>query len=434
MGFWITWTLIPVIVEIIPAFISSIWLMFHTWYLAKLTPPTKLPMISLIVPIYNSDETLFTCIWSIARSTYPKNLIQIILADNQSVDDSFGVYTRAQERFQDLNIQYLRTEKGKAKALNAAIYGSIGTYVINIDSDGALEKNALMNMVLRFENNPQIDAMTGTILPRSQMIKDQRSFWLRLLQHNEYFEYAQAFLSGRTIESRRNQLFTMSGAFSAFRKSSLLTTFLYDTETIGEDTDMTFQLRDRLKSRVVICSDAIFYIEPIPSLDSLYMQRQRWQRGELEVVREHNKNLSLKSFFTNFLVRRMMIDHTFLFPKMIWIFASLVLVFWGYSWQMLLISYVIIYFLYVMVGGLNYICVLLLLKPFAAERRFFRSLWWAAWTLPIYNFICSWIRLIGTLNSITKNSSWNSTPFSTEKQKVRQVIFKDLKNVRNRKK
>lgn len=133
MGFWITWALIPVVVEIFPAIISGTWLLIHNWRTEKLAIPEKLPLISLIVPVYNSEATLFKCIRSIAVSTYPKELIQIILADNQSTDDSFLIYDQAQKEFPDLNIQLIRTEKGKAKALNAAVYSSIGTYIINID-------------------------------------------------------------------------------------------------------------------------------------------------------------------------------------------------------------------------------------------------------------------------------------------------------------
>lgn len=204
-----------------------------------------------------------------------------------------------------------------------------------------------MNMVLQFENDYAVAALTGTILPQRQMIKAQKSLWLKLLQHNEYFEYAQAFLSGRTIESKNNQLFTMSGAFSAFRKEALLNTFMYNTDTIGEDTDMTFQIRDKLKRKVGICASAIFYIEPIPSLGNLYTQRQRWQRGELEVLQQHRQDIKMRNFFNDFLIRRMMIDHTFLFPKIIWIFASIALLFFHYSAIMMAMSYVAIYLLYI---------------------------------------------------------------------------------------
>ncbi|MDC4186098.1 putative glycosyltransferase, exosortase G system-associated, partial [Loigolactobacillus coryniformis] len=323
-------------------------------------------------------------------STYPTELVQVILADNQSTDNSFGVYADAQNKFSDMNMQLIHTGRGKASALNVAIYASIGTYIINIDSDGILEKNALMNMVLQFENDYAVAALTGTILPQRQMIKAQKSWWLKLLQHNEYFEYAQAFLSGRTIESKNNQLFTMSGAFSAFRKEALLNTFMYNTDTIGEDTDMTFQIRDKLKRKIGICASAIFYIEPIPSLGNLYTQRQRWQRGELEVLQQHRQDIKMRNFFNDFLIRRMMIDHTFLFPKIIWIFASIALLFFHYSAIMMAMSYVAIYLLYILVGMLNFVCVRLLLHEFPEENEFYARQWWVVLTQPLYNFICSW--------------------------------------------
>lgn len=171
MGFWITWTIIPIVVEIIPAFLSGIHLLFNYYKRPKLVIPMKLPVITLIVPVYNSADTLFQCIESIARSTYPTNLVQVIVANNQSTDESFSVFSRAQNVFSNLNMQIIHTDKGKAQALNSAIYGAIGKYVINIDSDGILDKNALMNMVLRFENNGNIAAMTGTILSNRQLIK-----------------------------------------------------------------------------------------------------------------------------------------------------------------------------------------------------------------------------------------------------------------------
>ena len=433
MGFWLTWILIPIVVEIIPAIISAIILIFRNHHQEKDPMPMKLPFITVIVPVYNSEKTLYACVKSIKDSTYPSELIQIILADNQSTDNSFGEYARAQKDF-GLNMQLIKTMKGKANALNASIYQSIGTYIINIDSDGTLEKHALMNMVLKFENHLDISALTGTILPRKDMIKRTKNFPLRLLRKNEYFEYAQAFLSGRVIESYSDQLFTMSGAFSAFRKSTIMKTFMYDTKTLGEDTEMTFQIRDRLKKKVLICTDAIFYIEPISGLDELYRQRQRWQRGELEVTKSYmHNNSGLKYFFNNFLVRRMMIDHTFIFPKMIWLFASVVLLFLRYSPVILGLSYVIIYLLYVMISLLNYICVRMLLKDFENEEIFYTKLTWVVLTLPMYNFICSWFRLIGSINVSSSNHQWNSLSFRDESHNAFKVVKKDFHDLeRNR--
>lgn len=428
MGFWITWALIPIVIEIIPSMISSIRIMIHNKHPQKMIMPDKMPMISVLIPVYNSEDTLFACIKSIHDSTYPTELIQVILADNQSTDDSFQVFGHAQNVFSDMNLRLIHTEKGKAEALNAALYGAIGTYIINIDSDGILEKHALMNMVLRFENDYDISALTGTILTQRRSLKKFGGF----LQHNEYFEYAQAFLSGRTMESHNNHLFTMSGAFSAFRKEAVLNTFLYDIDTIGEDTDMTFQLRQRMQRKVGLCANAIFYIEPIKDFSKLYTQRQRWQRGEVEVIHQYANDLSIKNFFKNFMVRRLLIDHTFLFPRMIWLCVSIVLLFFRYSPIMMGMSYFIIYLLYILVEFLNYLCVLELLKEFPKEKKFYRKQWWVAITLPIYNFICALIRLVGVLNSMTTTSEWNSEPFKVEFDRTINVVKEDLK--RNKRK
>lgn len=388
--------------------------------------------MTIIVPVYNSEDTLFDCIRSIDRQTYPKQAMQIILANNQSTDDSFGAYARAQDAFPNLFLRYVNTDKGKARALNAAIYESIGSYVINIDSDGLLEPNAVKNMVLRFESDNSIAAMTGAVLPQRQLVQQVSGWWHRLLAKNEYYEYAQAFLSGRTIESFRDQLFTMSGAFSAFRREVLMETFLYDTDTIGEDTDMTFQIRTRLGKKVVICANAIFYVEPISGFAELYTQRQRWQRGELEVAQNYMaQTASLRGFFKDFLVRRIMIDHTFTFPRMIWTFATLVLIAFGYSTLVVGLSYLLIYGLYVLVGVINFISVGILLKPYPAERRFYSRLWWLTLTLPIYMFLTGWIRLVGVINAMTTHATWRMRGFSEEWHQLIAVLRDDRQTVRD---
>ncbi|WP_440311191.1 TIGR03111 family XrtG-associated glycosyltransferase [Lactiplantibacillus plantarum subsp. plantarum] len=432
MGFWITWALVPIVVEIIPAIMSTIKLMRLHRHMPRLKAPAKWPWVTIIVPVYNSEDTLFDCIRSIDHQTYDKKSMQIILANNQSTDDSFGAYARAQNAFPNLFLRYVNTDKGKARALNAAIYESIGSYVINIDSDGLLEPNAIKNMVLRFENDEQIAAMTGAVLPQRNLVKQVHGWWHRLLAKNEYYEYAQAFLSGRTIESFRDQLFTMSGAFSAFRREVLMETFLYDTDTIGEDTDMTFQIRTRLGKKVVICADAIFYVAPISGFSELYTQRQRWQRGELEVAQHYmSQTASIKGFFKEFLVRRIMIDHTFTFPRMIWTFATIVLIAFGYLTVVVGLSYLLIYSLYVMVGVINFISVGILLKPYPEERHFYKHLWWLTLTLPLYMFLTAWIRLIGVINAMTTQATWKMREFTEEWQRLLAVLRDDRRTIHN---
>lgn len=433
MGFWITWLLIPLLVEIIPGIYSTCYLFIKKFHSKKFEIPEKLPFISVIVPVYNSAETLYECIRSIDASTYPNENIQIILADNGSTDNSFAVFNEAHNHFNQLNMHWIRTEQGKAQALNSAIYDSIGTYIINIDSDGILEPTALMNMVLKFENDSSISAMSGTVLTQKEAINKTRSPLIRWLQKSEYVEYAQSFLAGRNVEAMSNQLFTMAGAFSGFRKEILVNTYLYNTDTIGEDTDMTFQIRQRLKEKVSLCENAIFYVEPIQSFDELYVQRQRWQRGQVEVASEFSEEqVGLSNFFKNFLVRRLIIDHTFIFPKMIWFFASVVLLFFGYTAKILVLSYLLIYLLYFFDSLLKFISISLLLRSFKSDQKFYLKRWVEVITFPFYNFLISWVRLIGIINGITSPSKWNTTPISKEMGQIKKTIFSDLMKIRKK--
>ncbi|WP_430611718.1 TIGR03111 family XrtG-associated glycosyltransferase [Enterococcus sp. DIV0876] len=433
MGFWLTWLLIPLLVEIIPGIYSTCYLFVKKFQKKQLDIPEKLPFISVIVPVYNSAATLYDCIRSIDASTYPNENIQVLLADNGSTDDSFAVFNEAHNQFNQLNMHWIRTEKGKAQALNSAIYESIGTYIINIDSDGCLSPTALMNMVLKFENDYSISAMSGTVLTQEEAIKNTKSPLIRWLQKSEYIEYAQSFLAGRSVEALTNQLFTMAGAFSGFRKEVLINTYLYNTDTLGEDTDMTFQIRHRLKEKVSLCENAIFYVEPVQSFDELYIQRQRWQRGEMEVAKAFSdEQVGLGHFFKNFLVRRLIIDHTFIFPKMIWLFASVVLLFFGYTAKILLLSYVLIYLLYFFDSLLKFISISLLLKSFKSDQRFYLKLWRQVITFPLYNFLVSWFRLIGIINGITSPAKWNTTSFSKEMTQIKETITHDITKIRKK--
>ncbi|MCG0790389.1 Glycosyltransferase, family 2 (GT2) [Lactiplantibacillus plantarum] len=100
-----------------------------------------------------------------------------------------------------------------------------------------------------------------------------------------------------------------------------------------------------------------------------------------------------------------MIDHTFTFPRMIWTFATIVLIAFGYSTVVVGLSYLLIYSLYVMVGVINFISVGILLKPYPEECHFYKHLWWLTLTLPLYMFLTAWIRLIGVINAMTTQAT-----------------------------
>lgn len=429
--FWIAWIIIPLIMEIIPAIADFFILIKRKIRNRKFKPLEFYPEITIIVPVYNSASTLRRCIASINDSNYPNDRMEVMLVNNKTKDNSFEIFCECQAEYKDLRINWLNAKQGKSKALNLALFNSQGKYIIHIDSDGKLDPSAVKNIVTMFENENDIHAVTGTVLTDPEFIEETKNPILRLLQKLEFGEYCHAFLAGRNFQSEFNTLFTLSGAFSAFRKSAILKTQLYNTDTVCEDTHVTFQIRDKMGKKIALCHNAVFYVDPIESLERLNVQRQRWQSGELEVLHMFmdTKRSAVKSFATDFVFRLLVFDHTFAFPRMIWYFALIVLALINYPMKLVLFSMIFLFFLYSVANSLMHICICLFLNEFDDLRHYFARKWYLIFLLPLFNFIVFWFRFAGIINSISGKQSWRVRTAREEWESFGEMVKKDFAQI-----
>lgn len=424
---WGAWLVIPFLMEFIPA-IRSLFILKkrrHNFY--KRPKIQYCPDITIIIPVYNSKDTLFQCIESIQNSTYPNEHMKILLIDNKGSHEDFQVYAKAQEAFPDLNMHWMESKQGKSKALNMALYNSEGKYIMNVDSDGFFDKNAIMNMIEKFEQDPEICCMTGAILTNSVEIEEKyKKFFPRMLRKLEFMEYAQAFLAGRSYSAESNAIYTLSGAFSAFRKSSVLQSQMYNTDTICEDTQMTFQMKYLYHLKVDICEDAIFYVDPIEGINKLYTQRQRWQRGSLEVSKMFADKFSISKMFTDVNVRTVLYDHTFAFPRIIWYIITFYFIIINYSRDILLFTTGLIYLLYIVIGYFYYFNATCYLRNIETSNTYYKKNFHYVAILPLFNFLIFFFRFIGIINSIGTDSSWKTNNFDDEFKNIKGVVKSDF--------
>lgn len=430
VAFYMAWVTIPIVLEVIPALIDCL-ILLKKRFVKKSYQLNYLPEITIIIPVYNSANTLRNCIKSIKESSYGKHLIYILVVHNGGNDNSFEVFRECQKEFPELNMNWLFSKQGKSKALNMALFNSSGKYIIHIDSDGVLHEKALMNIVTYFERNLDVHCLTGTILTDPEMIENTESFLLKLIRKIEFCEYAQAFLAGRNFEAEFNNIYTLSGAFSAFRKSTILKTKLYHSDTVCEDTQITFQVRELMQQKVSLCSDAFFFVDPIEDIDRLYTQRQRWQRGELEVahlfMEEKKKDPNIrKRKRCNLITKLLFYDHTFAFPRMIWSFALICLMFMGYPIKLVISSMFIIYGFNLLTSFLFYLCITLYLKEQKNLRRYYVRKWYVIFLLPIYNSVMFWFRFAGIINSIRGEQVWRTNNLTEEMDAFKRVVRGDF--------
>ncbi len=429
--FWAPWIVIPFVMEIIPSIGSFFVLMKRRLFAKKIPEPTLYPEISIIIPVYNSHVTLANCIRSIAEGDYPVNRIRVFLVNNKGTDNSFEIFTQCQKKYPELIMQWLNAEQGKSRALNMALYNSEGKYIIHIDSDGILEKSALTNMVKRFEDNTDINCVTGAVLIEPRLIEEYPGGISRTFRKMEFMEYAQAFLAGRNYSAERDKIYTVSGAFSAFRKSAILKSRMYNTETLAEDTHVTFQMRYYQGERIYMSEDSILFVDPIENMDKLYTQRQRWQRGSLEVSQMFiSDTMNPFKMFSDVAVKTLMYDHTFAFPRIIWYLALLCLIFIGFSGKTVILATAFIFLMYILCGYLYFISTLGFLSPFPELKKYYRKQWWIVPLLPFFNFVVFFIRFAGIINSINTTSAWRTMTLSQERDKFAEAVGNDFNKVR----
>ncbi|MGE5450090.1 MAG: TIGR03111 family XrtG-associated glycosyltransferase [Methanomassiliicoccales archaeon] len=433
--FWGIWLLAPLVVDVSTAIVYLVMVLF-------VRDPNRdlvgleldyYPLVSVVIPVYNSAETLGKCLQSLYDQNYPLDRLQVICVNNGSVDDSFFVYEAFQSSHHGLYLNWVNMDQsGKSIALNAGIYMMHGQYVINVDSDAWLDNQAVKNMVAAFEADPHLIAATGGVQIDKPLVGG--TDFLDIVHYCEQIEYLIAFNVGRRYQSATNSIFTLAGAFSAFRRDVLYNTFLYSERTVSEDTDLTFHLHEKAKltnGRIGGVVTAIAYVEPITSIRKLYSQRLRWQRGELEVAAHYfKKRVGFFSTFSNHIGRLLIIDHTLAFSRLTWTFIIPFLYFLGYRISVVMAAVIALYICYLVLEFLYYVVALKQETP--EHQREAKKIWWVVFFVPIFRFATYWFRLAGIIAVVTEKSVWQAEDPVTQLGQAVTKLKQQVKSFRIR--
>lgn len=412
MVFWAIWILIPVLMDGTIAFnqISFAWRML--WQRRNQASEEFrvdfFPQVTVVIPVHNSGGTLYQCLQSVAQQNYDISRLEVVLIENGCTDHSFNVFNEFTHQYPSVSMRWVKIhEAGKAKALNSGVFLGTGQILINIDSDTILDPNVIVETVRALTSDQDIAGATGAIMVDHRQIS-RDSIILNLLQTCELFEYLEAFFVGRKYQAHRNTLFTLAGAFSCFNKQFLLRTFLYDSNSIAEDTKLTFELRrTNSAKRLEFLEKIKVYVEPIPGLAKLYSQRVRWQRGELDVISSY-LDLYWGHFlklFNSFAARLLFIDHTMIFPRVVWTVLTPFLVFLGYPLQLIVFANLFVFLMYLFID-INYIIIACFYVD-EEYRKYIYANWWKIIMLPVYRFIVFWFRAAGAIHAVTEGAQWN---------------------------
>ena len=235
------------------------------------------PSVSIIVPCHNESDNIRETIAALAQQDYPA--FEIIAVNDGSTDATATVLGELRNQYSRLRIVHLAKNQGKATALRMGALASPNEYLICIDGDALLDKNAVAWMMKHFLSSPHVGAITGN--PRVRT----RSTLLGRIQVGEFSSIVGLIKRAQRIYGR---IFTISGVIAGFRKSALQDVDYWSVDAITEDIDISWKLQLNGWD-IRFEPNALCWILMPETLKGLWHQRLRWAQGGMEVF---SKNLS----------------------------------------------------------------------------------------------------------------------------------------------
>jgi len=440
--FWGVWLLIPMIVDVFESLWSA-WQVFRNRRLAEpaAMPTTgRLPSVTVVIPAYNEQVDIDRCITSLKAQTYPHNLIDYIVINDGSTDRTGEVVTShidgtapaghirlhnlvisGEEYGGDLTLLQ-GGRLGKPRAVNLGLSHAEGELIMAIDSDVVLEPDAVEQAVAAFRNDPALAAATAHLIVDHNLLVQADEHGRLMLDDNDlpvplkltpmqrflasaqFMEYLQAFRIGRHAEATRGELFTLSGACGIFRREALAAAGYYHARTVSEDTDLTFALQRR-GFKVGYLPQVRVHVAPTISWRSLYAQRVRWQRGELEVLAVHRDMVTHPShFWRSSMPLRLWRDHTLAVMRLVWLLLLPLFPLLGYSLVLVAQALGLMVLMYLISDTLQLLIVYPVCVP--SEKQLLRTGWIVLPLMQFYRQITYLFRLSGILKTLTEPPRW----------------------------
>lgn len=248
--------------------------------------------VSVIIPCHNEGKTIGESIKHVLNMNYPKDMVEIIIVDDCSSDDSWKIIQEYAKRYE--NIRVFKTEKNSGRAAvprNLGAKKAKNKYLLMLDADSYPEKDSLNKMIGFMQEDPLVAAVTPAILTRTP-----RTF-IQKMQHIEYDLVAFT----RKLLDLIDSVYVTPGAFALYRKDALIRVGLLDTHNLTEDIEIVWRLLSKgYKVRMSFAAKA--HTETPDTIKSWWKQRNRWNIGGYQTLNKYKSLIMRKGMLGNFIV------------------------------------------------------------------------------------------------------------------------------------
>ena len=262
-------------------------LVLYTWYLFVLLfvhdlRPRRYPLyagekLAVVIPCFNeSPELVEHSVRTVLAAAGRK---QVIVIDDGSTNGVRGYLAELAEQT-GITVHYFPENRGKREALHVAVTQLIDDdveFVVTIDSDTALEPDALVRVVEPLKADG-IGASTGNVL----LLNEHQNLLTRMVG-TYYWVGLNIYKQAQSVI---RSVVCCSGCLAAYRASLLRDVidefaaqrFLGEACTHSEDRHLTNLVLQRGYD-VVYTAEAVSWTETPATLRGFLRQQRRWKRG-----------------------------------------------------------------------------------------------------------------------------------------------------------
>lgn len=113
----------------------------------------ELPFVSIIVPVYNDPTGVGETLASLTALDYPTDRYEVIVADNNSTDDTRRVVERVADAHRNVSLVVERARQSSYAARNRGIGASTGELLAFVDADMHVDPDWLSRVVAELDRS-----------------------------------------------------------------------------------------------------------------------------------------------------------------------------------------------------------------------------------------------------------------------------------------
>jgi cellulose synthase/poly-beta-1,6-N-acetylglucosamine synthase-like glycosyltransferase len=255
-------------------------------------PVGKPEPVSIVMPCYNEGAFIGKAIESVLSLNYPKDMLEVIIVDDRSKDNSVEIIKRYTQKYSNVRlIVNKRNSGGAAEPTNIGIRAAKYEYIAVTDADSFPDRDALLKMIGFLQNDKKVGGVTCAVLAHHS------STFIQKLQEVEYSIIA----FNRKLFDIVDSVYVTPGPFALYRKKTLVKVGLFDPKNMTQDIEIVWRLISQgYVARMCLATSV--RSETPDKFKAWFKQRIRWNIGGLQTLLKYKSLIFRKGMLGAFII------------------------------------------------------------------------------------------------------------------------------------